>query len=327
MMFNADNVFNSVIAASAISAAYELEIFEILESHEIFYLENFCTEKELHKESVKAIVDALCCFKILEFTPELQIVRQGESFQSVVLYKGYFLWLIRGYGYCLQNLASLCKIENRGDDFLKRDGKYIAIAGRDYGKNFVDSYFDRIIENISFNTVVDLGCGSAERLVSLAKKYPGMRGIGIDINPEAVKVALSNVNSASVQDRIFMIEGDLKNLERRPEFEEVDLMFSFFNGHDTWPYDSCLKTMQSLRRIFPNVKRFLLCDTYRSNLIPSHKVPIFTLGFEFTHAVMGQYIPLQSEWMKLFLESGWICVNCREIGIPFSAIFELAPNH
>jgi len=38
---------------------------------------------------------------------------------------------------------------------------------------------------------------------------------------------------------------------------------------------------------------------------------------------MGQYIPSVAEWMDLFDEAGWQCVARRDIGIPFSAIFDL----
>jgi hypothetical protein len=55
-------------------------------------------------------------------------------------------------------------------------------------------------------------------------------------------------------------------------------------------------------------------------------IPIFTLGFELTHAVMGQYIPLESEWLEVFDEAGWDCANAREVGIPFSKIFDLRPS-
>jgi len=73
------------------------------------------------------------------------------------------------------------------------------------------------------------------------------------------------------------------------------------------------------------VKRFLLCDTYRSELSISHEIPVFTLGFEVTHAVMGQYIPSLSEWMELFAEAGWRCATRRFIDLPFSCIFDLRP--
>lgn len=321
-----DNVFNSTMVSSALSAAYELGIIEQLHQKNTIAIDTFCQENNLHQPSVKAIVLALCSFDICQLNDNNNIVQQGLLFRDAYRYKGYFLWLIRGYGYLLQNLASIAKNENRYNDFIKRDGKYIALAGRDYGQLFVDSYFEELLEEFPYKFVADLGCGSAAKLINIVKKSPEVRGIGVDINTGAVKTAQTAVDNAELQARIKIVEGDISKLENQPEFNEVDVVFSFFNGHDIWPRNNCFKYLQNLHIAFPNIKRFLLCDTYRSDGIPSDNIPIFTLGFEFTHGIMDQYIPSLTEWLELFVDSGWQCVEHREIGIPFSAIFDLRPN-
>ncbi len=312
--------------SSAISAADELGLIEQLKQEQTIEINTFCQENNLHHPSVEAIISALCCFDICQLNDNNHIVQQGSLFAEAYHNKGYFLWLIRGYGYLLQNLASIAKNENRFHDFINRDGKYIALAGRDYGQKFVDSYFEELLEEFPYHFVVDLGCGSGAKLINIAKKSPAVRGIGIDINSGAVETARIAVDNAELQARVKIIEGDISKLENQPDFNEVDVVFSFFNGHDVWPRNNCLKFLQNLHLAFPNVKRFLLCDTYRSDTIPSENVPIFTLGFEFTHGIMGQYIPSLTEWLELFVDSGWECVEHREIGIPFSTIFDLRPN-
>ena len=119
--------------------------------------------------------------------------------------------------------------------------------------------------------------------------------VGSYHNPDAVKVAQAAVSSEGLEDRILVLEGDMSNLEARPEFSDVDVIFCFFCGHDLWPRKNCLQAMQNLRTAFPSVKRFLLCDTYRSDIVPSLEIPMFTLGFEFMHSVMGQFRSLTSE--------------------------------
>ncbi|MGB5713179.1 MAG: class I SAM-dependent methyltransferase [Waterburya sp.] len=320
------DVFNSTMISSAISAADELGLIEQLKQEQTIEINTFCQENDLHYLSVEAIISALCCFDICQLNDNNRIVQQGSLFAEAYRDKGYFLWLIRGYGYLLQNLASIAKNENRFHDFINRDGKYIALAGRDYGQKFVDSYFEELLEEFPYQFVADLGCGSGAKLINIAKKSPAVRGIGIDINSGAVETAQIAVDNAELQARVKIIEGDMSKLDNQPDFDEVDVVFSFFNGHDVWPRNNCLKFLQNLHLAFPNVKRFLLCDTYRSDTIPSENVPIFTLGFEFTHGIMGQYIPSLTEWLELFVDSGWECVEHREIGIPFSTIFDLRPN-
>ncbi|MBT9314306.1 class I SAM-dependent methyltransferase [Leptothoe spongobia] len=314
------------MASSALSAAYELGLIEALEKQQTVDIATFCQDKDLHQPSLVAIISALCCFDICHIENNQSTVKPGASFAEAYQYKGYFLWLIRGYGYLLQNLASITQNKNRHDDFINRDGRYIALSGRDYGQQFVDSYFEQLLSEVPYQFVADLGCGSGAKLINIVTNNPTVRGIGIDINPGAVTTARIAVDDFHLQDKVKIIEADISQLDRQSNFEEVDTVFSFFNGHDLWPYDKCSKFLTNLHTAFPNIKRFLLCDTYRSDTIPSANVPIFTLGFEFTHGIMGQYIPSLTEWLDLFAESGWQCVEHREIGIPFSTIFDLRPS-
>ena len=150
-----------------------------------------------------------------------------------------------------------------------------------------------------------MGCGSAERLINLATKFPSVHGIGIDINSDAVKVAQKAVQVAGVESQIKIIQADMRKLEPQSEFLDVDTLFCFFSGHDLWPWENCLHIMRNFHTAFPNIKRFLLCDTYRSGIVPSSDIPTFTLGFELIHSFMGQHIPSITEWMALFSESGW----------------------
>ncbi len=325
MLKQCNDIFNSAVLASTISAANELEILNELQVNGFIDITIFCHNQKLHQQSVIGIMYALCSFGVSETTENSSIFKKGYLFEDVYSSKGFFLWLVRGYGHILQNLASIAKNENRTGKFIKRDGKYIAIASHDQGARLVEPYFEQILNEFPFNTVADLGCGSAERLINLANKHPNLHGIGIDINPDAVSVAESIVKEHGLSDRIKIYHGDTQKLIADTEFMEVDTLLCFFNGHDFWPWHNCLQTMRNLHTVFPQVKRFLLCDTYRSGIIPSHELPMFTLGFELIHNVMGQYIPSLTEWMALYAESGWNCVKRQDVEVPFSTIFDLRP--
>jgi phenylpyruvate C(3)-methyltransferase len=319
------SIFNLAIAAYAISSACDLEIIDELKHKNVINIQSFCFSKNLHQQTVKAIISTLCCFDICQSTSDENIFQQGSLFAEIYHTKGCFLWLIRGYGSTLQNLASIAHNQNRTGSFIQADGKYIAIASADQGSRFVDPYFEKVLHSYPFAIVADIGCGNAQRLVQLAKQNPEVHGVGVDINQNAVFLAHSRIAEEGLSERIKILQGDMRYLEERPEFANVDTLFSFFCGHDFWHQSSCLEVMQNLRSVFPNAKRFLLCDTYRSNIVPSSNIPIFTLGFETVHAVMGQYIPSLEEWMNLFAESSWKCVYRHEVEAPFTTIFDLRP--
>ena len=327
---NPAHLFNATLASASISAAFELGIFSHLAAKGDLSLDFFCKTHELDASTIRAIANVLACFDIVVFRDSALIVGPGKSFDAVYRDKGYFMWLIGGYGYALQRLSDLARLVNRPsnpDDrsFVKRDGKYIAMAGRDYGEQFVDCDFEALLNPSPDDILCDLGCGSAGRLIGLVKKHRGLRGIGIDIDAGAVGLAQDSVRREGLEDQVQIISGDITALGSHARFADVTLLCCFFMGHDLWPRDRCLRVLNGIRACFPNVTRFLLCDTYNSELKPALDTPIFTLGFEFLHSVMGQYIPSLREWSEIFSESQWRCQDVRTIGIPYSAIFVLSP--
>jgi hypothetical protein len=110
------------------------------------------------------------------------------------------------------------------------------------------------------------------------------------------------VEEAGLVDRIEIVHGDISALEAG-RFPGFGLVFSFFLGHDLWPKEDCVRALDSLRSAFPDVRNFLLSDTYRSERVTHADTPIFTLGFEHTHALMDQYIPSVEEWRATFAET------------------------
>jgi len=317
------SIFNSTIAAAAIAAMFEHGLFEALQQNEAVHVREFCEKAGLHQPATASLLYALACYNIVALSPAQDVVRPGKAFADTYKDKGYFLWLVRGYGNLWQNLSELIESGKGNINSVGRNGHYVAKAGRDYGAQFVDEYFNDMLYQMPFQVAADLGCGSAMRLINLAQQNPAFRGIGIDINEGAVKLAQEAVAAANLQNRLTVVRADASRLEARPEFAEVEVLFCFFMGHDLWPRPNCLKVLRQIRAVFPRLKRFLLSDTHRADLPASRQIPIFTLGFEVTHAVMGQAIPSAAEWLDLFAEAGWNCVERRDIGIPFSAIFDL----
>lgn len=58
------------------------------------------------------------------------------------------------------------------------------------------------------DVIYDLGSGDGRIVISAAKKY-GVRGVGVDIDPERIKEANANAVQAGVAQRVKFIEQDL----------------------------------------------------------------------------------------------------------------------
>ncbi len=58
------------------------------------------------------------------------------------------------------------------------------------------------------DTVYDLGCGDGRMIVLAARKY-GCRGVGFDIDPERIAAALQNVKANGVSELVSIVEQDI----------------------------------------------------------------------------------------------------------------------
>ncbi|MGH3166420.1 MAG: aminotransferase class I/II-fold pyridoxal phosphate-dependent enzyme [Trebonia sp.] len=324
LMMPVHDSFNGMVAAAAISAAFEMGLLDELRQSASVGVQKFAEVHDLDPLPLNGLCGVLEHARILHLRGDT--ITPGPEFTDAWLNKGYFLWLVRGYGDVLRRTAELCQVNAGPAARQIRDGGWIASAGKDYGEHFVDPVLSTVLSSVGFTNVADLGCGSAGRLIELARRHPGGRLVGVEVNAGAVEVARNAVQRAGFTDRIQIVNANIAKLEA-DQFPGIDLMLSFFLGHDLWPEEDCARTFRGLHAAFPDARTFLLSDTYMS---PRHDgsdvpdAPIFTLGFEFTHALMRQYIPSLEEWRSFFAASAWQLAGVHDLAIPHSAIFQLS---
>jgi SAM-dependent methyltransferase len=76
---------------------------------------------------------------------------------------------------------------------------------------------DRMLQmaNVKSGDVLyDLGCGDGRIVIAAAKRF-GIRGVGIDIDPERIAEANENARKAGVTHRVKFIQGDLFDADIR----------------------------------------------------------------------------------------------------------------
>lgn len=78
------------------------------------------------------------------------------------------------------------------------------------------------------DVVYDLGSGDG-RIVILAAKEFGARGVGYDIDPELIERARANARAAGVEDRVRFVQGDLFQADLRPATVVTLYLFDTLN--------------------------------------------------------------------------------------------------
>jgi phenylpyruvate C(3)-methyltransferase len=318
-------IFNSTVAGFAIAAAWEVGALDELRDRGFLDAEEFSAKHDLHTPSIRSLFAALAAADVVR--REGDTVHIGPEFAEVYRHKAFFHWLTIGCAELFANMPTIVRNESRVGSFYRRNAAAIGFACRDINLGSFDPVFWAAMDGLDFpvTCVADLGCGTGGRLAQIAGRYPGVRGVGIDIAPAALHDAAEYVRAAGYGDRFEFIEGDVRALDADPRFADVEVVTCFMMGHDFWPRDECVATLRRLRAAFPNVRRFLLGDTARTCGIPDRDKPVFTLAFETAHDLMGVYLPTLAEWQDAFVDSGWECLKVRQVHTPVdSVVYELA---
>lgn len=74
--------------------------------------------------------------------------------------------------------------------------------------------------------VLDLGCGSGIVALILAYRWPSCQLTGLEIQPDLVKLARENVAQNNWQERITIMQGDLRQIERVIPAGQFDCLVS-----------------------------------------------------------------------------------------------------
>ena len=71
------------------------------------------------------------------------------------------------------------------------------------------------------DVVYDLGCGDGRMVIRAVEKFGARRGVGIDLDPELVKLCRTNAKKAKVEGRVTFREGDVLKIDDIPDASVV----------------------------------------------------------------------------------------------------------
>lgn len=320
-------LFNSAVAAWAIAAAWEIGALDELHRARTLDTADFADRHGLDSPSTTGLFRALSAVGLVR--REGTVVTTLDSFDEMYRNKSFFHWLTRGSAELFQQIPAVLRTENRTGSFYRRDSAAIAYACREIDQVTYASAFWAAMERVEFpfTRVADLGCGSGARLLQILDRYSGTTGTGIDIARPAIEVAHTEAAAVGLAGRAAFLQGDVLSLQPRAEYADVELLTCFMMGHDFWQdgrRKNAIGTLRRLREAFPAARRLLIGDATRTAL-PDTDLPIFTLGFELGHDLMGTFLPTVAEWESVFAEGGWDLVRTNRIEMTVGeVIFELA---
>jgi SAM-dependent methyltransferase len=248
------------------------------------------------------------------------VVREDEGRFSLTDYgtaiyrdRGFLVWLVGGYGDPLRRLDAFLGLGKRyGVDFT-RDGRWVADGTTMMARENIIPDAMRLLDRISFDRVLDLGCGNARFLTSVCDRFDAM-GIGVDVSPAAYAEAEKAIVDAGMRERVQTVLGDVRDLDDIPDLDDVDLAVTFFLLHEILATgrNTLVRYLADLsERLSPGANLVI------GEIEPPYKNEDgqrFTPEFTYVHALMRQRLAVAEEWGEILTESGFVVrevVRCR----------------
>ena len=150
--------------------------------------------------------------------------------------------------------------------------------------------------------VLEVGCGTGNLLVQLAKAFPAAQVVGVDIDSDSIAAARSRAGEAGVADRVQVRKGTVAAATQGQQFDAA-LMVEVL--HEIAPALRSGVVADCARALAPGGWMVIVDETYPGTLEearrPEFKFPLHT-GFE--EMLWGNVIPTRAEQERLLRDAG-----------------------
>jgi len=248
------------------------------------------------------------------------VFRLSEDGRAVARDKGYLVWMSGGYGGPMHHLDAFILGQQRYGTDSTRDGKWVAGGAALIGRQEVVPHAMRLLERVPFDRALDLGCGNARFLLTVAQRF-GASGAGIDLSPEACEEAVKAVSAAGMTDRVEIVVGDAFEVDRMPALSETQLVITFFLLHEISSVSraALIDFMSKLAGRLPAGAHLLAAEVVPPDGDGATDQR-FTPEFDFVHAMMRQSLMTADEWRDAFEESGFQVQELLDADMPGSVL-------
>ena len=227
---------------------------------------------------------------------------------------------------CVQALRTgeVKPFQGRGDDFAQ------AIAESTWGLQVVTA--KKILPGLAGltqrleagGTVLEVGCGTGNLLVQLAKAFPKARCIGVDIDADSLGSARQRLEKAGIADRAEARQGTVGQAVARASVDAVVMVEVL---HEIAPQLRPSVIKESAAALKPGGWLVIVDETYPSTLEemrkPEFRFPLMT-GFE--EMAWGNVLPTREEQEKLLCDAGLTgSIDRSVIGEGFTVITTQRP--
>ncbi|MEW9548344.1 class I SAM-dependent methyltransferase [Nonomuraea sp. NPDC050783] len=254
---------------------------------------------------LRPIFDYLIVRGYLDKTGQ-DVYRLSERGTAASPYFGYLSTMVGAYEPVFSRIEDLlCGRLKYGRD-VKRSHEEM-VRGLTSLEDRMMGTVTEVVRTSGARKVLDLGCGSARMLAHICAG--GVRGVGVDRDPNSCAVARETVLREGLQDRVTIIEGDAAEVASLPRevVAGVDMITVMFLLHEILRQRGRAGTVRLLREIADllgeggSLAMVEVSGTvdhmYREN-------QLFVPEYELLHEYTAQRLAAREEWEAMAVEAG-----------------------
>jgi phenylpyruvate C(3)-methyltransferase len=326
-----DAAFNGYVAATVVHALDRLGIWDRLERDPLLDLRALAAESgpAVRERVLREVVRAAAGCGWLRLQDDGGTALLTTAGQEMIRMRGYFTWGVGGYAEVFAQAHRIVSGEAEFGTGVLRDEAMVALGSGQNDRSFMAGTLDEVLADVDFSTLADLGSGISARVSRVVGNRPGTRGLGLDISGPATELGHRTIAEAGLSGRVEAIRTDVLDVchraAHRDKLAEVDTVMSFFLLHDlladpaTRPH-----TFTRLREAFPSARTFVFADTMlRPDAEGAQTLPVFSLGYELAHALMGVPLHTKETYEELFAAAGLVPRRTVPFGTPHSWLYVL----
>ncbi|MFG1780767.1 SAM-dependent methyltransferase [Micromonospora sp. NPDC049051] len=256
----------------------------------------------------------------------VHLTRWGELLTSDVSLARLGIY-VGAYGPVTSRMSDLLTGRVRYGEDVNRNGGPLGAHCATLFSIFHTPVVLRAMQGRDVTCVLDVGCGGGQLLVDACLRDKSLRGVGLDISPEAVEVARDLARREGVDDRVEFMVADGFAPETWPEaaFKADGLCaVSALHEHFRDGEQAVVDILDTYARVLPEQKILLVGEPEMLYVDNENHDDFFLV-----HLLSGQGLPRdRSAWLAVFEKTALECrlIYTRPGAGPRICFYDLAPR-
>lgn len=150
--------------------------------------------------------------------------------------------------------------------------------------------------------LLEVGCGTGNLQLQIAKAFPNARCTGVDIDPTGLAAAREAVSRAGLADRVTIVQGDVASAVPREAFDVVIMVEVL---HEISPALRAAVVRGCAGALRPGGWMVIVDETYPSSLSQARQPEfLFPLQTGLEEMMWGNIVPTREEQERLLRDAG-----------------------